>query len=156
MRSYNAELIKTLMFKYGKRCSHSSFVFGGETMDVIICEEQWLVLTKELIKCSADVERTKPNRIWICNWATQKGNLNSWSEACPIIKRQTSNIKMNLSCYMNLPSWPDVTHAREREEKRKGKSKIERPHSAVHAQNTETNDCVAFWDREIPEMNTLV
>ena len=57
---------------------------------------------------------------------------------------------------MNSPSWPDVTNARETEEKRKGKSKIERPHSAVDAQNMETTDCVAFWDREIPEMNTLV
>ena len=56
---------------------------------------------------------------------------------------------------MNLPSWPDVTNARETEEKRKGKSEIERPHSDVDAQNTETNDCVAFWDREIPEMNTF-
>ena len=57
---------------------------------------------------------------------------------------------------MNLPSWPDVTNARETEEKRKGKSKIKRPHWDVDAQNTETTDCVAFWDREIPEMNTLV
>ena len=57
---------------------------------------------------------------------------------------------------MNSPSWPDVINARETEEKRKGKSKIEKPHSDVDAQNTETNDCVAFWDREIPEMNTLV
>ena len=48
---------------YCKRCSYSSFCIGGETMDEIICEEQWLVLTKELIKCTADVERTKPNRI---------------------------------------------------------------------------------------------
>ena len=40
-------------------------------------------------------------------------------------------------------------------QKRKGKE-IERPHSDVDAQNTETIDCVAFWDREIPEMNTLV
>ena len=47
---------------------------------------------------------------------------------------------------MNLPSWPDVTNARETEEKRKGKSKIERPDSDVDAQNTETNDYVAFWD----------
>ena len=34
---------------------------------------------------------------------------------------------------MNLPSWPDVTNARETEEKRKGKPKIERPHSDVDA-----------------------
>ena len=34
---------------------------------------------------------------------------------------------------MNLPSWSDVTNARETEEKRKGKSKIERPHSDVDA-----------------------
>ena len=57
---------------------------------------------------------------------------------------------------MNLPSWPDVTNARETEEKRKGKSKIEKPDSDVDAKNTETNDYVAFWDREIPEINTLV
>ena len=53
---------------------------------------------------------------------------------------------------MNLPSWPDVTNARETEEKRKGKSEIERPHYFDHTRNTETTDCVAFWDREIPEM----
>ena len=57
---------------------------------------------------------------------------------------------------MNLPSWPDVTNVTETEEKRKGKSKIERQHSAVDAKNTETTDCVAFWDTEIPEINTLV
>ena len=34
---------------YCKRCSYSGFCIGGETMDEIICEEQWLVLTKELI-----------------------------------------------------------------------------------------------------------
>ena len=39
---------------------------------------------------------------------------------------------------MNSPSRPDVTNARETEEKREGKSKIERPHSAVDAHNTET------------------
>ena len=39
---------------------------------------------------------------------------------------------------MNSPSWPDVTNARETEEKRKGKSKIEKPHSDVDAQNTKT------------------
>ena len=43
-------------------------------------------------------------------------------------------------------------------QKRKGR---ENPKSNDHtptvdALNTETNDCVAFWDREIPEMNTLV
>ena len=38
---------------YYKRRSYSSFCFGGETMDEIICEEQWLILTKELIKCTA-------------------------------------------------------------------------------------------------------
>ena len=58
---------------------------------------------------------------------------------------------------MNLPSWPDVTNARGTEEKRKGKSKIEKPHSDVDAHDTETyeetTDCVAFWDTEIPEMN---
>ena len=57
---------------------------------------------------------------------------------------------------MNSPSWPDVTNAKKTEEKRKGKSKIEKPHSDVDAQNTETTDCVAFWGTEIPEMNTLV
>ena len=61
---------------------------------------------------------------------------------------------------MNSPSWPDVTNARETEEKRKGKSKIEKPHSDVDAQNTETyeetTDCVAFLDTEIPVTNTLV
>ena len=60
---------------------------------------------------------------------------------------------------MNSPSWPDVTNARETEEKRKGKSKIEKPDSDVDAENTETRkhgNCVAFWDREIPEMNTFV
>ena len=57
---------------------------------------------------------------------------------------------------MNSPSWPDVTNARETEEKRKGKSKIEKPDSDVNAEKTETTDCVAFWDREIPEMNTLL
>ena len=61
---------------------------------------------------------------------------------------------------MNSPSWPDVTNARETEEKRKGKSKIEKPHSDVDAQNTETyeetTDCVAFSDTEIPVTNTLV
>ena len=38
---------------YCKRRSHSGFCSGGETMDEIICEEQWLVLTKELIDCTA-------------------------------------------------------------------------------------------------------
>ena len=57
---------------------------------------------------------------------------------------------------MNLRSWPDVTNATETEEKRKKKSKIERPHYFDHTRNTETTDCVAFWDREIHEMNTLV
>ena len=46
-----------------KRRSNSGFCIGGETSDEIICEEQWLVLTKELIKCTADVERRKPKRI---------------------------------------------------------------------------------------------
>ena len=32
-------------------------------------------------------------------------------------------------------------------QKRKGK---EKPHSDADAQRTETTDCVAFWDREIP------
>ena len=43
-------------------------------------------------------------------------------------------------------------------QKRKGKEnpKSKNPHSDVDAQNTETTDCLAFWDREIPEMNTLV
>ena len=48
---------------YCKRRSYSGFCIGEETMDVIICEEQWLVLTKELIKCTADVEGTQPERI---------------------------------------------------------------------------------------------
>ena len=39
---------------YCKRRSRSGFCIGGETMDEIICEEQWLVLTKELIDCTAD------------------------------------------------------------------------------------------------------
>ena len=34
---------------------------------------------------------------------------------------------------MNLPSWPDVTNARETEEKRKGNCKIEKPDSDVDA-----------------------
>ena len=42
-------------------------------------------------------------------------------------------------------------------QKRKGKEnpKSKDHNSAVNAQNTETTDCVAFWDREIPEMNTF-
>ena len=60
---------------YCKRRSYSS---GGETMDEIICEEQWLVLTKELI--TADVERTKPKRI----------NLQS---GIPTLKRQSGESK---------------------------------------------------------------
>ena len=70
---------------YCKRCNYSRFCIGGETMDQITCEEQGLVLTKELIKCTTDVERTKPNRLI---------NLQS---GIPKLKRQFKQLILSMS-----------------------------------------------------------
>ena len=47
-------------------------------MDEVICKEQWLVSTKELINYTADVERRKPKRINLQSGIpTLKSNVNS-------------------------------------------------------------------------------
>ena len=87
-----------------------------------------------------------------------KGNLNSWFKVCPIIKRQTNKwYQKELKLLYELTFLGQMSLMRGKQ-RRKGKEnpKSKDHNSAVNAQNTETSDCVAFWDREIPEMNTLV
>ena len=79
MGSYNAELAnQDSDVTYCKRSSYSGVCIGGETMDEVICKEQRLVSTKELINCTADVERRKPKRINLQSGIpTLKSNVNS-------------------------------------------------------------------------------
>ena len=56
VKKWKAEsyLIKTLMLRTANVAVTVVFVLGEKQyMDEIICEEQWLILTKELIKCTA-------------------------------------------------------------------------------------------------------